>query len=121
MMNDFNNPYFSFAGITPEEMAMLQSATTGLTESQTRSFQMIYTSKRKNPQDILLFTLLGFIGIAGVQRFITGQVGMGILYLFTVGFCYIGTIVDIINYKSLANEFNQRMMFESVQIARMGI
>ena len=81
---------------------------------------MIYSGKRKNPQDILLFTLLGFVVVAGVQRFVVGQIGMGLLYLFTGGFCLIGTIVDLINYKSLALEFNQKMAFESFHIAKMG-
>ena len=32
---------------------------------------------------------------------------MGLLYLFTAGFCLIGTIIDIVNYKKLAFEYNQ--------------
>jgi TM2 domain-containing membrane protein YozV len=118
MMNDLNNPYFSFPGITPEEMHLLQQATADLSEAQLRNFNMFYAGKRKNPGDILLLTLLGLVWIAGIQRFILGQTGMGLLYLFTGGLCWIGTIIDLINYKSLTNDYNRDMMYESYQMAK---
>ena len=34
-------------------------------------------------------------GICGVQRFYTGQVGIGLLYLFTFGLCGIGQLIDL--------------------------
>jgi hypothetical protein len=34
---------------------------------------------------------------------------MGLLYLFTGGLCLIGTIVDLVNHKSLSFEFNQKV------------
>ena len=43
-----------------------------------------------------------------------GQNGMGILYLFTGGLCFIGTIVDIINHKQLAFDYNQQMARETM-------
>ena len=113
------NPYMTFQGMTPEEWSYLQQATTELNENQKKYFYMVYSGKRKNPQDILLVTLLGFFGVAGVQRFVTGQIGMGVLYFFTGGLCLIGTIVDLINHKSIATEFNRKMAFESFQIAKM--
>lgn len=113
------NPYTSLSGITAEEMAFLHQATNGLSDTQKQSFYMVYSGKRKSAQDILIFTLLGFIGIAGVQRFLVGQIGMGVLYFFTAGFCFIGTIVDAINHKSIANEFNRKIAYESFQIAKM--
>ncbi len=115
----FDSQFMSLPGITPQEYSYLQTATNGLSEQQVRTFLMIYTGKRKNSSDILLFTLLGFIWVAGVQRFVIGQVGMGILYLLTGGLCFIGTIVDLINHKDLTFEFNQRMVFESLQMVRM--
>ncbi|QQL49319.1 TM2 domain-containing protein [Mucilaginibacter ginkgonis] len=116
-----NNPYASFPGVTFEEISFLRQMTTGLTESQNQTFLNLYYGRRKSPQDILIFTLIGFIGIAGVQRFVVGQIGMGIIYVFTGGFCLIGTIIDLINHKSLANEYNQKMAYESIEIARMGV
>lgn len=118
-MDNFQNPYMTFQGMTPEEWSYLQQATTELNENQKKYFYMVYSGKRKNPQDILLITLLGFFCVAGVQRFVVGQIGMGILYFFTGGLCFIGTIVDLINHKSIATEFNRKMAFESFQIAKM--
>jgi hypothetical protein len=40
------------------------------------------------------------------------QIGIGILYFLTAGLCLIGTIVDIINYKNLAFEYNQKVAIE---------
>jgi TM2 domain-containing membrane protein YozV len=118
-MDMYQNPYMAFPGITPEEMAFLQQGTTDLNETQKKYFYMVYSGKRKSPQDILLFTLIGFVGVAGIQRFVIGETGMGILYLFTAGFCWIGTIVDLVNYKTLATDYNRKMAFESFQMAKM--
>ena len=118
-MNINQPPYNNFAGFSPEEMAFLQYATPDLTENQKQYFYMVYSNKRKNAQDVLLFTLLGFICVAGIQRFVLGQVGMGILYLLTCGFCGIGTIVDLINNKSITLEYNKNMAYESYQMAKM--
>ncbi|HEY9197448.1 MAG TPA: TM2 domain-containing protein [Mucilaginibacter sp.] len=117
-MNAYQNPYM-FDGMTPEEFAFIQQATATLNDNQRNYFMGVYYSKRRNPQDIMLATLAGFLGVSGVQRFLTDQIGMGILYFFTAGFCFIGTIVDLINYKSIANEYNQKMAFESFNIAKM--
>jgi TM2 domain-containing membrane protein YozV len=118
-MDMYQNPYMAFPGITPEEMAFLQQGTADLNDTQKKYFYMIYSGKRKNPQDMLLFCLLGLFLVPGLQRFIVGQVGMGILYLFTVGLCFIGSIVDLVNHKSLADEFNRKMAYESFQMAKM--
>lgn len=115
----FQNSFFSFPGITPEEVSFLQSSTADLTETQLRNFQNIYSGKRKSNQDMLLFCILGLVLLPGLQRFIVGQIGMGLLYLFTIGLCFIGSIVDLVNHKSLAREFNQKAAFESYQMAKM--
>ena len=114
-----NNPYMALAGISPEEITFLQQATQGLTENQQRYFFMTYSTKRKSPQDMLIFCIVGIFLVPGLQRFIVGQIGMGILYLFTAGLCFIGSIVDLVNHKSLAFEFNKKQAYESFQIAKM--
>ncbi|MEE1947308.1 TM2 domain-containing protein [Pedobacter sp. KR3-3] len=116
----FDAQFMALPGITPQEYSYLQTATNGLDEQQLRTFLMIYSGKRKNPSDMLLFCVIGLFLVPGLQRFIINQIGMGILYLVTGGLCFIGSIVDIINHKSLAFEHNQRMVFESLQMVRMG-
>src|SRR3546814_19243395 len=96
----------------------LEHTTKTFTEEQTKHFVFIYDSKRKNAQDILLFTLLGFLGFAGIQRFVINQVAMGIIYFLTIGFCWIGTIVDLINHKSMTDEYNQRVRSEERRIGK---
>jgi TM2 domain-containing membrane protein YozV len=114
------NAYMMLPGISPEEISFLQQATNGLDENQQKYFFNVYAGKRKSPQDVLIFTLIGFLGIAGIHRFILGQIGMGILYFFTGGFCLIGTIVDLVNHKSLALDYNKKMAYESFQLVKMG-
>lgn len=116
----FDSQFMALPGITPQEYSYLQTATNGLNEQQVRTFLMIYTGKRKNPSDMLLFCVIGLFLVPGLQRFLINQIGMGILYLFTAGLCFIGSIVDLINHKTLAFEYNQRMVFESLQMVRMG-
>lgn len=106
-------------GMSPEEYSYLQQVMAGLDERQAQNFVMFYSGKRKSPQDILLFTILGFLGIAGIQRFVVGQMGMGILYILTAGLCFIGTIVDVINHKSIAIDYNQKAAYESLQMVKM--
>jgi TM2 domain-containing membrane protein YozV len=50
--------------------------------------------------------MAGLIGVAGIHRILVGDIGLGILYFFTAGLCFIGTIVDMINYRRLANDYN---------------
>ena len=116
-----NNLLYNLKGITPEEFQYLQHVLSGMTEQQEQQFIMFYSGKRQSPNDILLFTLLGFVVVAGVQRFVVGQIGMGILYLLTFGLCFIGTIIDAINHKSLANEHNQKVALECAQLVKMGM
>ena len=113
------DPYMNFSDMTPEEMGFLQQATAELNENQKKYFYTVYGSKRKNAQEILIFTLLGFVGFAGIQRFVLGQTGMGIVYFFTGGLCLVGTIMDLIKNKSLTLEYNKNMAYESHRMAVM--
>lgn len=111
-----DNPFLRFDSITPTEMLFLKNKTAHLTEAQLNDFTLVYASKRRDATLILLLTIAGFFGVAGIQRFLVGQVGMGLLYFFTGGLCAIGTIVDIINYKQLTEEYNEKMADECVRM-----
>jgi TM2 domain-containing membrane protein YozV len=105
--------------VTPEELMTINARTKGFNDDELSQFCMIYRSKRKDPQLILILCLLGLVGIAGLQRFIIGHIGMGVLYFFTAGLCFIGTIVDTINHKELALEYNAKMITETLSMLNM--
>lgn len=98
--------------LQPDELALLDNLTQNLNEEQSQMFITMYASRRKTTETVLICTLIAFLGVAGIQRFILGQVGMGILYLFTGGLCLIGTIMDIVNHKRLTFEFNAQQAHE---------
>lgn len=101
-----------------EEAMYIQHLISGMTEEQAMQFSFIYKERRKDPQMILLLSVLGFVpGIAGIQRFVVDQIGMGILYLLTLGFCYVGTIIDMVNYKRIAWEYNRTKAEELAHIS----
>lgn len=95
-----------------QEMTYVQSIVKNFNESQLVNFANIYRTRRRDPQIVLLTALIGFVGIAGVHRFLLNQIGMGILYVFTGGLCFIGTIVDLINHRQLAFEYNMTVANE---------
>jgi TM2 domain-containing membrane protein YozV len=100
--------------IEGEELIYLQGLTRELPEEQLINFIALYNGKRRKTDQVLLGCVLGFVCVGGIQRFMVGQNGMGILYLFTGGLCLIGTIVDTVNHKKLTFEYNQQMARESM-------
>ncbi|MEO6188002.1 MAG: TM2 domain-containing protein [Ginsengibacter sp.] len=105
--------------VTPEELITINSHTKGFGDDDLSNFCMIYRSKRKDPQTILLLCLLGLVFIAGIHRFVIGHTGLGILYFFTAGLCWVGTIVDAIHHKDLALEYNAKMITETLSMLNM--
>jgi TM2 domain-containing membrane protein YozV len=103
---------------TGEEMLYLENLLKDMDDEKARSFATVYRARRKEPMLILVTALVGFVGISGVHRFLLGQIGMGILYLFTAGLCLIGTIVDLVNYQKLAFEYNQKVANEVLVMIR---
>jgi len=102
--------------LEPDEMSYIQTLVKEMPEQEAQQFVNIYRARRKEPQMVLITTLVGFIGLAGLHRFILGQIGMGLLYFFTGGLCLVGTIIDVINYKRLAFEYNVK---EAQQVITM--
>lgn len=101
-----------------DEMVYIQGLLKDKSDDFVQQFANIYNSRRKDSQTILLTALLGFIVIAGVHRFILGQIGMGFLYLFTGGLCLVGTIIDIVNHKKLAYDHNTIVALQVVSLVK---
>jgi TM2 domain-containing membrane protein YozV len=98
--------------VESEEAIFIESLLKDCSEEQVQNFILIYRGRRKDPQTILLTALIGFLGVSGVHRFMINEIGMGLLYFFTAGLCFIGTIVDVVNHKNLAFEYNQKVARE---------
>ena len=72
-------------------------------------FSLISTIEMKDPTTILLVSI--FLGALGIDRFMIGDTGMGILKLLTGGCCGILAIVDwfTISKKTKEVNFNKLM------------
>ncbi|MCH2448725.1 MAG: TM2 domain-containing protein [Gracilimonas sp.] len=95
--------------IDGDEALYVGKLISSLSDEQASKFASVYRSRRKDPQTIMITCILGFFLIAGIHRLMLNQIGMGILYIFTGGLCLIGTIVDLVNYKDLAFQYNREV------------
>ncbi len=84
-------------------------------DEKAQAFAAIYRSRRRDPVLLLILALIGLFGVAGIHRFFVGHIGMGILYFLTAGLCFIGTIVDMINYKNFTFEYNRKIAQETLK------
>lgn len=67
-------------------------------------FQMVSMIELKDPTTLLL--ILIFIGGLGIDRFMIGDTGMGILKLLTGGCCGVLTIIDWFTISKKTKELN---------------
>jgi len=63
------NVYEVLPEIMGEEQFYISSLIKNMDDKQAQQFANIYRVRRKDPQIILLVTLVGFLGIAGIQIF----------------------------------------------------
>lgn len=67
-------------------------------------FSLISTVEMKDPTTILLVSI--FLGTLGIDRFMLGDTGMGVLKLLTAGVCGIMTIIDWFTVSKRTKELN---------------
>lgn len=67
-------------------------------------FSLISTIELKDPTTLLLISI--FIGGLGIDRFMIGDTGMGILKLLTGGCCGVLTIIDWFTISKKTKELN---------------
>lgn len=75
-----------------------------LLQTDETKFQLASTVEFKDPTTILLISI--FLGTLGIDRFMLGDTGMGILKLLTAGCCGILTIIDWFSVQKRAKELN---------------
>lgn len=60
----------------------------------------------KDPGIALVLTIVGFFFIAGLQYFYIGKIGKGVLFLLTLGFLYVGTIISLFTITGETKQIN---------------
>lgn len=73
----------------------------------------------KNPTTILIISIL--VGSLGIDRFMLGDAGMGVLKLLTCGGAYIWWIVDMINAQDRTKEYNFNKLREALRMQGVAI
>lgn len=69
-----------------------------------QKFSLLTTIELKDPTTLLLVSI--FLGNLGIDRFMIGDTGMGILKLLTVGCCGILTIIDWFTISKKTKDLN---------------
>lgn len=81
-----------------------------LLEIDETKFSLVSAVEMKDPTTLLPVSI--FLGTLGIDRFMLGETGMGILKLLTVGLCGVLTIIDwfTIQKKTRDLNFNNLML-----------
>ncbi len=75
-----------------------------LEQTPEEKFPLISSLELKEPSTMLLISI--FVGSWGIDRFLLGETGMGILKLLTGGLCGILTIIDWFTVSKKVKERN---------------
>lgn len=75
-----------------------------LMEADESKFALVSALEFKDPTTILLVSI--FLGTLGIDRFMLGDTGLGVLKLLTCGVCGVMTIVDWFTVSKKAKEVN---------------
>ena len=94
-----------------------QMLTQDLTEQQKVLFNGQFASEKKDRT--LVFVLSVLFGTLGVDRFMVGDIGFGILKLLTFGGCGILWLVDLFLIWGRVDEYNRRKANEIVSTIKM--
>ena len=98
------------ASMLPAQKIMLvKDALSKLDDSKMLYVQSI---QYKDPSTVLILSIL--VGTLGIDRFILGDTGMGVLKLLTCGGAYVWWIVDMINAQDRAKEYNFKLLMQTL-------
>jgi len=68
----------------------------------------------KDPSTVLILSII--LGCWGVDRFMLGEVGLGILKILTCGGVYIWWIIDMINAQDRTKDYNFKKLQEALMM-----
>ena len=84
--------------------------TAGMTDQQKFAFQAQYGAVRKDRVLILVISI--FLGGLGIDRFLVGDIGLGLLKLFTGGVCGVFWIIDLFLITGRVDDYNRQKAHE---------
>ena len=99
---------------TVMEQAMM---TKDLGEQQKMLFESQFKSAKKDRGIMLGISIL--IGYLGIDRFMLGDTGIGVLKLLTGGLCGILYIIDWFKIQDMTDEYNRRKAQEILMTIKM--
>ena len=91
----------------PEQVGMIKDKLEQLDDEKYSYLTML---ELKNPNTMILVSV--FAGAFGVDRFMLGETGMGVLKLLTGGLCGILTIVDWFSISKSAKLYNFKKIMQ---------
>lgn len=90
---------------------LLQEKLNQLPESK---INMLYSVQLKDPTMILIISI--FLGALGVDRFLIGDIGLGVGKLLTAGGCGIWWLIDIFISHQKAKEVNVQAIMQALTV-----
>ncbi len=94
----------------PEKLMVVREK---LLEMDDSKFYMIQSINYRDPTVVLIVSLVGG-GVLGIDRFLVGDIGLGVLKLLTLGCCGIFTLVDYFLIMNRTKETNfQKFMLNA--------
>jgi TM2 domain-containing membrane protein YozV len=93
-----------------EKLMLIKSTLEGLDESKLTAIQAI---PYKNPTTILILAI--FFGGLGIDRFMLGDAGLGVVKLITCGGLGIWALIDWFTATSRAREYNYKKFSEAIR------
>jgi TM2 domain-containing membrane protein YozV len=104
--------------IEGQELMFVQAIFDQLTDSEAQQFALAYSQRRRDPSMILIMIVVAMVFLPGLHRFFLDKVSSGIIHLLTCGWCWIGTVIDLINHKKLTFEYNAKVASEIAAMLR---
>jgi TM2 domain-containing membrane protein YozV len=94
-----------------------QMLTKGMTPEQQMLFASHYASVSKDRSVALIISVI--LGVWGIDRFYLGDIGLGLLKLFTAGGCGVLWLVDIFLISGRADDINRGKAAEIAQAIKL--
>lgn len=91
--------------------------TKDLSDQQKMLFESQFNSAKKDRGLILVLSVL--FGYWGVDRFMIGDIGLGVLKLLTLGLCGILWLIDLFRIQAATDDYNRKKAQEILMSIKM--